>query len=47
VAGNFMAAAKDYKAMLRGPRLDSLAIFAGSTGSVNWHGASLAEASVA
>ena len=47
VAANFMAAPKDYKALLRGPRLDSLAIFAGSTGSVNWHGTAPAEASVA
>ncbi|WP_426162657.1 flagellar assembly protein A [Pseudoduganella sp. R-34] len=47
MAANFMAAAKDYKAMLRGPRLDSQAIFAGSSGSVNWHGAAQAEASVA
>ncbi|SFF91782.1 hypothetical protein SAMN05518865_10646 [Duganella sp. CF458] len=47
VAANFMAQPKDYKALLRGPRLDSLAIFAGSSGSVNWHGAVLAEASVA
>ncbi|WP_156410025.1 flagellar assembly protein A [Duganella sp. Root198D2] len=47
VAANFMAQPKDYKAMLRGPRLDSMAIFAGSTGSVNWHGAAPAEASVA
>jgi uncharacterized protein len=47
VATNFMAAPKDYKAMLRGPRLDSQAIFAGSTGSVSWHGAAPAEASVA
>jgi len=45
-AANFTAAPKDYKTMLRGPRLDSVAIFAGSNGSVNWHGASPAEASV-
>ncbi|WP_431476693.1 flagellar assembly protein A [Massilia eburnea] len=47
VAANFMGQPKDYKAMLRGPRLDSLPIFAGSSGGVNWHGAALAEASVA
>ncbi len=47
VAANFMAAPKDYKALLRGPRLDSMAIFAGSSGSVNWHGAQAAEAGVA
>jgi len=47
VALNFMGQPKDYKAMLRGPRLDSLPIFAGSSGSVNWHGAAQVEASVA
>ncbi len=47
VAANFMAAPKDYKALLRGPRLDSMAIFAGTSGSVNWHGAQAAEAGVA
>jgi septal ring factor EnvC (AmiA/AmiB activator) len=46
-AANFMAQPKDYKTMLRGPRLDSLPIFAGTSGSVNWHGAALAEASAA
>jgi len=29
---------KDYKAMLRGPRLDSETLFTGSSGAVNWHG---------
>ena len=47
VAAHFMAPPKDYKAMLRGPRLDSLTIFAGSSGSVSWHGAAPAEAGVA
>jgi len=32
--------AKDYKAMLRGPRVDSETLFTGDTGMVNWHGAS-------
>ncbi|MYN03010.1 DUF342 domain-containing protein [Pseudoduganella sp. DS3] len=43
-AGNFMAQSKDYKAMLRGPRLDSLTIFTGTSGSVSWHGAAPVEA---
>ncbi len=43
VAANFMAPPKDYKAMLRGPRLDSLTIFTGSNGSVSWHGAAPTE----
>jgi hypothetical protein len=30
--------AKDYKAMLRGPRLDSETLYAAGSGSVNWHG---------
>lgn len=30
--------ARDYKAMLRGPRLDSETLFAASGGTVNWHG---------
>jgi len=47
VAANFTAQPKDYKAMLRGPRLDSATIFADSSGSVNWHGAAQAEAGVA
>jgi hypothetical protein len=47
VAGNFMAPPKDYKAMLRGPRLDSLTIFAGANGSVAWHGSAPTEADVA
>jgi hypothetical protein len=46
-AANFMAAPKEYQAMLRGPRLDSMAIFAGTTGSVSWHGAAPVEADVA
>jgi len=29
---------KDYKAMLRGPRLDSETLFTGGGGVVNWHG---------
>ena len=47
LAASFMAQPKDYKAMLRGPRLNSVAIFADSSGSVNWHGAAQAEAGVA
>ncbi|WP_374581818.1 flagellar assembly protein A [Pseudoduganella sp.] len=43
-AANFMAQPKDYKAMLRGPRLDSLTIFSGSSGTVSWHGAAPVEA---
>jgi len=46
-ATNFLAPLKDYKTMLRGPRLDSVAIFAGTSGSLAWHGATPAEASVA
>jgi hypothetical protein len=46
-AANFLAPPKDYKAMLRGPRLDSMAIFADASGSVAWHGATPAEASAA
>jgi len=30
--------AKDYKAMLRGPRLDSETLYAAGSGNVNWHG---------
>jgi len=46
-AANFLGQPKDYKAMLRGPRLDSQPIFAGASGSVNWHGAASVEAGVA
>lgn len=46
VAANFMAQSKDYKAMLRGPRLDSLTIFTGASGSVSWHGAAPVEAAL-
>ncbi|WP_342117696.1 flagellar assembly protein A [Pseudoduganella sp. OTU4001] len=46
VAANFMAQPKDYKAMLRGPRLDSLTIFSGSAGTVSWHGSAQVEAVV-
>lgn len=46
VAANFMAQPKDYKAMLRGPRLDSLTIFSGSSGSVSWHGSAPVEVAV-
>ncbi|WP_051294050.1 flagellar assembly protein A [Pseudoduganella violaceinigra] len=46
-AAHFMGQPKDYKALLRGPRGDSQAIFAGAHGSVNWQGAAQVEAGVA
>lgn len=46
VAANFMAQPKEYKAMLRGPRLDSQTIFSGTAGTVSWHGAAPVEAAV-
>ena len=37
----FQLQPKDYKALLRGPRLDSSTLFQGSAGSFQWHGANV------
>ena len=47
LANAFTRAPKDYQELLRGPRLDSETLYAGSHGSVAWNGTVAIEAAVA